>query len=98
MSIHTVDVAQLVHTCPAEPEPHPYDIRRSVIDVIDGGPCRNPVTIRCGDTITQIRCGRHEPTHRQCSACRITVVERIITDTFVGYQGPEQMRPVKDAA
>ena len=51
MSIHTVDVVQLLHTCPAEPEPHPYDIRRSVIDVIDGGPCRNPVIIRCGDIV-----------------------------------------------
>ncbi|OHX04601.1 hypothetical protein [Micromonospora sp. WMMB235] len=79
MSIHTVDVVQLLHTCPAEPEPHPYDIRRTVIDVIDGGPCRNPVTIRCGTT-TQIPCGRHEPSKRQCSACRVIVIERTITN------------------
>ncbi len=80
MSIHTVDVVQLLHTCPADPEPHPYDIRRTVIDVIDGGPCRNPVTIRCGDTVTQIPCGRHEPSKRQCSACRVIVIERTITN------------------
>ncbi|WP_439427774.1 hypothetical protein [Micromonospora sp. LA-10] len=80
MSIHTVDVVQLLHTCPAEPEPHPYDIRRTVVDVIDGGPCRNPVTTRCGTTVTQIRCGRHEPTKRQCSACRVIVIERTITN------------------
>ncbi|MFI7213137.1 hypothetical protein ACIBP4_01060 [Micromonospora maritima] len=82
MSIHTVDVVQLLHTCPAQPDPHPYDIRRTVIDIIDGGPCRNPVTIRCGTTVIQIRCGRHEPTKRQCSACRIVVIERTITNLY----------------
>ncbi|MCZ7472757.1 hypothetical protein [Micromonospora sp. WMMC273] len=88
MSIHTVDVVQLLHTCPAEPEPHPYDIRRTVIDVIDGGPCRNPVTIRCGDIVTQIPCRRHEPTKRQCGACRIIVIERTITNLHpVGVAG-----------
>ena len=79
MSIHTVDVVQLLHTCPAEPEPHPYDIRRTVIDVIDGGPCRNPVTIRCGDTTALIPCRRHEPVKRQCGACRVIVTEHTIT-------------------
>ncbi|MBU8857427.1 MULTISPECIES: hypothetical protein [unclassified Micromonospora] len=80
MSIHLVDIVQVLHTCPAEPEPHPYDIRRTVIDVIDGGPCRNPVTIRCGTTTVQIPCRRHEPTKRQCGACRVIVTEHTITN------------------
>jgi hypothetical protein len=68
-----------MHTCPAQPGPHPYDIRRTVVHVIPGGPCRTPVTIRCGNTTTQVPCGRHEPTNRQCPACRIIVTERSIS-------------------
>jgi hypothetical protein len=79
MTIHVVDIEQVVHTCPAQPEPHPYDIRRTVVHVIPGGPCRTPVTIRCGNTTTQVPCGRHEPTNRQCPACRIIVTERSIS-------------------
>ncbi|MEV1145192.1 hypothetical protein [Micromonospora sp. NPDC049799] len=79
MTIVIVDIVQVLHTCPAEPEPHPYDIRRAVVDVIPGGPCRAPVTIRCGNTLIQIPCHRHEPAKRQCGACRVIVTERTIT-------------------
>ena len=81
MTIYLVDIEQILHVCPSWPDdPHPYDTRRTVIDVIPGGPCRTPVTIRCGDTTTQIPCGRREPAHRQCGACRIIVTERTITN------------------
>ena len=79
MTIYLVDIEQILHTCPAHSEPHPYDIRRTLVDVIPGGPCRAPVTIRCGDTTTQIPCHRHEPAKRQCGACRVIVTEHTIT-------------------
>ncbi|MEU4714083.1 hypothetical protein AB0F73_10605 [Micromonospora purpureochromogenes] len=79
MTIHLVDIEQVIHTCPAYPEPHPFDIRRTLVDVIPGGPCRTPVTIRCGQVTATIPCRRHEPAKRQCGACRVIVTERTIT-------------------
>jgi hypothetical protein len=79
VTIHIVDIEQILHTCPAVPDPHPYDIRRIVVHVIPGGPCRAPVTITCGTTTPEIPCGRHEPADRQCAACRTIVTERTIT-------------------
>ncbi|SCG61252.1 hypothetical protein [Micromonospora halophytica] len=79
MTIHLVDIEHIEHTCPNHPDGHPYDIRRTLVHVIPGGPCRTPVTIRCGDTVVQIPCHRHEPATRQCGACRIIVTERTIT-------------------
>ena len=80
MTIYLVDIEQVIHTCPNHPEGHPYDVRRRLIDVTPGGPCRAPVTIRCGDTLTQLPCHRHEPAKRQCGACRVIVTERTITN------------------
>ncbi|MEH1011724.1 hypothetical protein V6U90_01150 [Micromonospora sp. CPCC 206060] len=80
MTIYLVDIEHVTHTCPAQPDPHPYDTRRTVIDVTPGGPCRTPVTIRCGNTTVQIPCHRHEPAERQCGACRTIVIERTITN------------------
>jgi hypothetical protein len=77
--MHLVTIEQVTHTCPAQPEPHPYDIRRTLVHVIPGGPCRTPVTIRCGKATTQIPCHRHEPAERQCGACRVIVTEQSIT-------------------
>ncbi|MFU8851107.1 hypothetical protein ACNAW0_09010 [Micromonospora sp. SL1-18] len=79
MTIYTVDIVHILHTCPANPEPHPYDTRRTVVDVIPGGPCRAPVTIRCGQVTTTVPCHQHEPAKRQCGACRVIVRERTIT-------------------
>lgn len=73
MIIYAVDVHYLIHTCPADPEPHPVDTRQQVVHVTPGGPCRTPVTVRCGDTATVIPCGRRKPVKRQCHACRTTV-------------------------
>ncbi|MEU0156860.1 hypothetical protein [Micromonospora fulviviridis] len=60
MTIYLVDIVHTLHTCPAEPEPHPYDTRRVLVDVTPGGSCRAPVTIRCGGQTVQIPCHRHE--------------------------------------
>lgn len=79
MSIYLVDVHHVTHTCPSSVDPHPYDTTRTVRYVTDGGACRTPVTIRCGDKTVSVACGRHEPAHRQCAACRVIVTERTIT-------------------
>jgi len=81
MTIHVVDLHQRTHRCPAYPDGHVYDTQRVVIAVIDGGPCRTPVTIRSGTTETTIPCGRSVPAQRRCPACRITVTEHTITTT-----------------
>ena len=90
MTFVHVTIHHLTHTCAADREPHPYDTRRTVIAVVDGGPCRQPVTVRSGDTTATIACGRHVPRQRQCPACRVTVIERQITAEFMGHHGPQQ--------
>jgi hypothetical protein len=86
VSIHVVDIHQRQHTCPAHPDGHVYDTRRTVIAVIHGGPCRTPVTIHCGAITATIPCGRAYPADRQCPACRVIVTEHTITteDTTPG--------------
>ncbi|WFE46356.1 hypothetical protein [Verrucosispora sp. WMMD1129] len=79
MTIHLVDLEHITHICPADPEPHPFDTRRTLVHITPGGPCRAPVTIRCGNVTAQIACHRHEPAKRQCGACRVIVRERTIT-------------------
>ena len=61
MTFVHVTVHHRTHTCPADPEPHPYNTARTIVAVVDGGPCRHPVTIHSGDTTAVIPCGRHEP-------------------------------------
>jgi hypothetical protein len=74
MTIYLVDVVDVVwHVCPANPDPHVVNSRQIVMAVTPGGACRNPITIRCGDTTAVIDCGRHEPDERQCAACRTQV-------------------------
>ncbi|GAB1692792.1 hypothetical protein KRM28CT15_45950 [Krasilnikovia sp. M28-CT-15] len=87
MTAIQVDVHHYTHTCPADPEPHPYDTRRSVIAVNPGGQCRRPVTLRTGTTTVTIACGRRVPREQQCPACRITVIEHTVTFT---HTGPDQ--------
>jgi hypothetical protein len=98
VTIYIVHIDQTTHTCPADPEPHVVDTRRTVLHVIPGGPCRTPVTIRCGACTATIPCGRHEPAHRQCGACRTIVTEHTITTRHLGYQGPEHLNPAQVAA
>ncbi len=84
MTIYLIHIHQHTHTCPADPTPHVVHSRRQILAVVDGGPCRTPVTIRVGGTTTTVRCGRHEPADRQCPACRVIVTEQSITTTHLG--------------
>ncbi len=92
MRICRVDEHRLVHTCPANDEPHPVDIRRTVVHVTDPQPCLAPVIIRSGDTVAVVDCGRHEPSDRQCGNCRVVVTTGTVTIEDLGYQGPDRHR------
>jgi hypothetical protein len=95
MTFVHVAVHHRTHTCPADADPHPYDTRRTIIAVVDGGPCRQPVTVHCGDRSAVVPCGRYEPADRQCPACRLTLIEDAVTFTFMGHHGPQH--PTTDA-
>lgn len=84
-----IDVHHLTHTCPADPEPHPYDTRRTVVATVPGGPCRHPATVRSGDTVALVACHRARPRPEQCPACLVTIVERSVTFTYMGHVGPQ---------
>jgi hypothetical protein len=87
MTIVHVDIHTVTHTCAASWEPHPIDTRRTIVLVVDGGPCRRPVTIHSGETTATVPCGRHEPAYRHCPACRITIIARHYTTTHLGHHG-----------
>jgi hypothetical protein len=93
VSIYTIEVHHLVHTCPGNPEPHPVPTWHRVLHVTPGGPCRMPVTVRCGDTTTVIPCRRHEPSERQCANCRTIIRILKVTSRDLGYQGPAPAQP-----
>jgi hypothetical protein len=88
VTIHLVDIVQYTHTCPADPTPHVVEIRRTVVDVIDGGPCRKPRTVTLGGAAQTIACGRRELPNDQCPACRTVITQRRITTIDRGYQCP----------
>jgi hypothetical protein len=79
MSVYVVDVQHQMHTCPGNPKPHAWDTRRTVVEVIETGPClapvRQPVTDRLVDCKTVRRL------HEQCDNCRTIVQVRNVTYT-----------------
>jgi hypothetical protein len=89
VTIHIVDLVQYTHTCPADPHPHVVEIVRTLVDVIDGGPCRTPITYRLDGQIHTIACGRGRMSDDQCPACRIVVTQRRLTTIDRGYEGPD---------
>jgi hypothetical protein len=90
MTVRVVDVHQVIHTCPSNPEPHGIDIRGTLVREVPGGPCLAPATIRLGDKTTTIPCRRHEPSDQQCDACRVVIVVRNVITDDLGYQGPDR--------
>ncbi|WP_327009035.1 hypothetical protein OHA72_18325 [Dactylosporangium sp. NBC_01737] len=88
MSIYRVDEHHRTHTCPADPDPHPIDIARTVVHITEGRPCLAPVTIRCGNRTVSIACSRQQPAHRQCSACRTVITVGTITVEHLGAAEP----------
>jgi hypothetical protein len=97
VTIYAVAIDHRTHTCPADPEPHTYDTRRTVVHITPGGPCRRPVTIRCGATTATLPCGRNRPAGQHCVACRTIVVEHTITARYDGQHGPEALLPAPAA-
>ncbi len=86
MTHYIVSEQEILHRCPAWPEPHPYRVERTVLAVIPGGPCRSPVTIRVGNTTTTVPCGEHEPSDRQCVNCRTVITTYTSRPLDVGTQ------------
>lgn len=95
MSVITVDIHETHHTCPANHTTHWAGQQNTIVSIVDGGPCRTPVTIRIGDLTRQIPCGKHEPEHRRCIACRTLLIVRNTTYTDLGWQGPDRLRTCK---
>lgn len=88
MSIHAITEHHLIHTCPGNPDPHPVAIARTIVHTTPGRPCAAPVTIRIGDTVVTVACGRHQPADRQCGNCRTLLHTVSITVTDLGHQAP----------
>jgi hypothetical protein len=85
MSVITVDVHQIRHTCPANRQPHWFDKQTTIVSVVDDV-CRTPVTVRCGTYTRRIPCRRHEPRERQCIACQPLIILRNLTYTDLDDQ------------
>ena len=79
MTIYAVDLHIRIHTCPADPTPHPVEIQRRIVHITPGGPCLTPVTIHSGPTTATVPCGRHASADRQCGNCRIIVTIHAVT-------------------
>ncbi|MFF5082489.1 hypothetical protein ACFY36_36050 [Actinoplanes sp. NPDC000266] len=92
MTFVHVDIHRITHTCPADPQPHVVDTRRSIVAVIPGGPCRQPITVRLNNMTVKVACGRRLPAERQCAACRITVIERHLTTEYRRDTCPQRPR------
>ena len=93
MTVITIDLYEAWHVCPANLEPHAVSRSRSIIDITPGGPCRTPVTVRVGDVVREIDCRRHEPTERQCVACKPLFIIPKTVHTDLGWQGPIHLVP-----
>lgn len=86
MTVYHVDLYQVVHTCPGFDQPHAVEITRTIVDTIEGGPCRIPHEIADG---VLIACGRIRTRDRQCVACKVQIIVRNTTVDDRGYQGPQ---------
>ncbi len=52
-----------------------WQVRREIVSVTPGGPCRDRLPVRvAGRVMEWIDCGRRLPVSQQCEACRVTVV------------------------
>jgi hypothetical protein len=94
VTIYTVDIHDITHTCPADPEPHVIDSRRTIVHVTPGRPCLTPVTVGSGPASTVLACHRVRPYDGQCANCRTIVTVRTVTTEHVGYQGPAHLAPL----
>jgi hypothetical protein len=74
--IYRVDEHHKMHTCPADPDPHPVDIRRTIVHVTDPQPCLTPTYDSIG---APVECSRYEIRDRQCDHCRTVITIGTIT-------------------
>ena len=88
MTIYRVDEHALTHTCPGNPESHPYNTVRTLVSAIPGPPCLTPVTIRCADTVVTLPCSRRLPHDRQCKNCRPILTIGQSSSHYTGYDDP----------
>jgi hypothetical protein len=84
VTVYAITEHHQLHTCPAEQERHSIDIQRRIVHTRPARACQHPVTIRVGDTVTTVPCGRHEPALRQCGACRTLVTITQVTASDLG--------------
>ena len=62
-----------------------YATSREIVAVVSGGPCQVPQpVVLSGRIAAWLPCARRLPAHRQCVACRITVVVVATVHTFDG--------------
>lgn len=93
MRIYCVDEHHLTHTCPADPAPHSFDIRRTIVHVTDPEPCLAPVTLDGGGPTVVVDCGTWRPHDQQCDHCRTVITVGTVTYEHLGYQGPAHLAP-----
>ena len=84
VTTYIIDVHHNLHTCPADPVPHPVDTRRTLIAITPGGPCHTPVTYRLNGIAYTTPCKNLRSSDRQCPACRITIWVRTVTTSDLG--------------
>jgi hypothetical protein len=96
VTIYANHAHYITHTCPADPQPHVIEVRRRILQVTAVRPCRNPVTIPSGDTITVVDCGRREPYERQCATCRSIVTVVKTTVIHLGWDEPANIPPAPE--
>jgi len=86
MTIYQVDELHHTHTCPSDPQPHPFSIQRRIVAVTPGRNCLTPLTVRCGDRRVTLPCPRREPYDRQCASCRTVITVRRVTTHHLGAE------------
>jgi hypothetical protein len=94
MTLYLVSEREILHRCPAWPDPHTVQVERTILHITPGRACLSPVTIRIGDTVATVDCGRHEPYERQCSSCRTIVTTYVSRPLDLGVQQPTPTAPV----
>jgi hypothetical protein len=97
MPIYLIDVHERTHTCPANPESHVVDTRRTIVSVTPTGECLSPITLPAGAVVA---CGELLPDDKRCAHCTVTIEVRNTTREHLGdatdRPAPEPLPDVPD--